>query len=356
MMATTLALVVGLAGAFPPLTDSGHPNVQSRGALAVNLDTGEVLYARAPDTPRPIASISKLMAALVLRDVGLDLEANWKLTDDDRKLSRGGAQSRLRAGWRITHHDLLEAGLLASDNMAIVALGRSLGLEPPVFAEMMTMKARMMGLSGVHFADPTGIDHRNVASPRAVLEILKAALDDPVLASIMGQPRFEVDPVRRKRRLEYWNTVRPIRDAEWGVIGGKTGYNRAAGYCVTLANTGPEGEKLAMVFLGAEGKLTRFGDFGRVMHWVKARAEGTLPPGGEKPFFEAGEPPPEPDPEPGSPAVLLKAMAGAIQKEAPAEPTPAAAPVKREDPPAPRVRDEDAPPPVADEDAPGGAR
>ena len=110
------------------------PNVQSAGALVLDLDSGAELYAKRPDTERPIASISKLAAVLVAMDRGLDLEELTVITQADADVAKGGAQSRLLTGLTVSNLDLLHAGLLGSDNRAVAAMGRAIGLSSADYA------------------------------------------------------------------------------------------------------------------------------------------------------------------------------------------------------------------------------
>lgn len=315
------ALILGviLAGPFPPLTESGQPNIQSAGAVVVDLDSGEVLYQRKADEARAIASISKVMAALVLLDKGLDLDGATRMEKADWAAAKGGPWGRLKPGWRIRHRDLLEAGLGASDNVAIIALGRAVGLTPRAFGKAMTAKAKAMGLTHARFKEPTGLSYGNKATPREVVAILAAALQRPEISDIMRSARFSVQPVGKRALLEYRHTVRPLWSGKWAILGGKTGYNKAAKYSVVMASRLKDGRRLGMAFLGAKGKLTRFGDFGRVMHWLKEApdAEGTHT------VEEAG---------------------AAVAEASPKAAAPAAAPTASDVAPKAAVQDEDAPP------------
>jgi D-alanyl-D-alanine endopeptidase (penicillin-binding protein 7) len=240
--------------------------VQAAGALAIDLDTGAELYNKKGDTERPIASISKLAAVLVAMDKGLILDELTTITQTDADVAKGGAKSRLLTGMTVSNLDLLHAGLLGSDNRAISAMGRALGLDAADFARAMTKKAQALGLKHTRFREPTGLSRENVSTPRETIVMLQTALAHPTLAPILGRLEYSAHPVSRPP-IPYVNTYKPAirRNAE--IFGGKTGYNDFARYCLVIAAK-IDGRRTAMVFLGAEGKMTRFGDYARVADWL----------------------------------------------------------------------------------------
>jgi len=238
----------------------------SRGALVLDLQTGEELYARAADAPRPIASISKLAATLAVLSAGLDLDGITRMTEVDRQVAAGGARSRLLIGFELSNRDLLHAALLGSDNRAVSALGRAVGLDARALAARMTAEARALGLRATRFLEPTGLSYGNVSTPREVIVLLRAVLDHPVLGPITRSFEHEIRP-RGRAPIRYVNTHRRADRANARVFGGKTGYNDAARYCLVVAAEVGD-RSVVMAFLGAEGKLTRFADVGRVADWV----------------------------------------------------------------------------------------
>ena len=254
------------------------PNVQAQGALVLDLEEGEELFARRADEPRPIASISKLAAALTVVGRGLPLDGLTAVARVDLEVARGGARSRLSEGMILTNQDLLHAALLGSDNRAVSALGRAVGLDARALAEAMTATARDLGLRETRFAEPTGLSPENRSTPREIIGLLRAVMDHPVLGPITRKVQHEVRPVGR-RPIHYVNTHRPANRPNTLVLGGKTGFNNAARYCLVLAAR-VGGRTLGMAFLGTEGELTRFGDVARVSDWVVARRSrpgGVLP-------------------------------------------------------------------------------
>ncbi len=269
---------------IPVYTRSGQPNIQAHAALIIDSSAGGTpLYQKNPDEVRPIASISKLMAMLVVLERNLDLRGHTTITETDARLTVRGAKSRLRVGMTLTNLELLHAALMASDNRAVLALGRAAGLEPTAFAAAMTARARSLGLKKTTFGDPTGLDYRNVSTPREVIAMLQAALKNPQIAAACRATHYVVRSTTRPHdTVEYSNTDLLLRSTRHVIHGGKTGYNDRAGYCLVVAarvvgnstshSPASKPREVVMAFLGEEGKLTRFADFGRAAQWLVERA------------------------------------------------------------------------------------
>ena len=262
------------------------PNVLSLGALVIDLDTGHELFARKPDMPRSIASLSKLAATLTVMDRSPDLEGLTTIKKLDVDVAKGGAKSRLLEGLTLSNRDLLHAALLGSDNRAVSALGRAVGLGTSQFTVAMNRKVASLGLRSTRFREPTGLSADNQSTPRETIVMLKAAMAHPVLGPILRRGEYDAHPVS-KPPIHYINTHRPAARANVQVLGGKTGYNDSARYCLVIAARIGE-RNYGMAFLGTEGDRTRFGDVARVADWIVThkpkRGPSTVP---------QGPPPPE---------------------------------------------------------------
>ncbi|HEY7954675.1 MAG TPA: serine hydrolase [Polyangia bacterium] len=268
----------GRSRSIPVYTRSGEPNVQAQSAAVVDLSTGEMLYAKHADEVRPIASISKLMAALVVTSRKLDLDGTTQITESDKQLALRGARSRLLVGMTFTNRDLIHAMLIASDNRAVPALGRAVGLNTQELVAAMNAKAVELGLTHTHFGDPTGLDPRNTSTAHDLVGLLRAAMKVPLILEITEKAHYVVHPVGHPSwSIEYNNTDLIARGTRYDVLTGKTGYTDLALYCLAIAVkmvVGPADRPVAMVFLGAVGKMTRFGDFSRVAQWLIERKLG----------------------------------------------------------------------------------
>jgi D-alanyl-D-alanine endopeptidase (penicillin-binding protein 7) len=253
----------------------GSPNIQAQAAVVVDLSSGEELLAKNADDVRPIASISKLMATLVIVDKGLDLDGITTMQDDDRKIASGGARSRLPVGMQFTNRDLLHAALMASDNRAVPALGRAVGWTPAELVSQMNAKAKALGLKNTHFEDPVGLSPGNTSTARDLVGLLRAASKNTLLTEITQKKTYVAHPVGKPGwTIEYANTDVIARGGRFEVLTGKTGYTDLALYCLAIAVKMLTDRPVAMVFLGAVGKMTRFGDFSRVAQWLVERRWG----------------------------------------------------------------------------------
>lgn len=261
------------ASAAAGLPEALGVDLRSRNAVVIDLATGAEFLGKAADEIRPIASTTKIFVALAVRRADIDLDGWTEIQRDDANLAKGGARTRLDIGQTFRNRDLLRAMLLASDNRAPNALGRAVGLDTAGLVKAMNAVAKSLGLTKTRFTDPSGL-RGNVSTARELALGLRAALEDPVLRQILGESDVEVVSKSKYAKLRYRTTNQPLAAGKRKVLGGKTGYTRAAGYCfVTGARVGERDVVLA--FLGAEGKLTRFADFDRSMAWLERGAPGS---------------------------------------------------------------------------------
>jgi len=260
------------------LTADHLPNLQSPVAYVVEWPSGRVILEKAPDQVRPVASLSKLMGMLVIADE-CHLKAGnlQEVTRKARKaaaLQGGNRYSKLRVGWSYTITDLMHAAMLKSDNRALPALAEACGLDAAGLGQRMTMRAKKMGLTHTAFVEPDGLSEKNVSTAREMTKILQTALGHPLLRSIMAKSRWTITGHKGKRteRIELRNTDHLVFRDGIKAIGGKTGFTNLARYCLAAAAKLPAGHSdaraVAMVFLGAEGRDTRFGDFMRMYKWM----------------------------------------------------------------------------------------
>ena len=248
------------------------PDVRSRAVVVLDAATGAEIFGKDADDIRPIASTTKIFVAMVVRKHGLDLEGWTAIDKTDARHARGGARTRLDIGQKFRNRDLLRAMLMASDNRAPTALARAAGMDPDELVAAMNKLARKLGLSHTRFTDPTGL-HGNRSTAREMAMALRVALEDDVLRSIMADDHARVVSKDGYAKIDYGTTNQPLVAGRYNVIGGKTGYTDAAGYCyITAARI--DRHDVVMAFLGAEGKQTRFADFNRVAAWLERGAPG----------------------------------------------------------------------------------
>ncbi len=236
-------------------------------ALVLDETHATVLYARRADVPQPIASISKLMTAMVVLDAGQPLDQVLEITSNDCAIGRGAA-SRLRVGTRLTRTDLLHLALMSSENRAAHALGRNYPGGMPAFVRAMNVKARALGMTTAHFVEPTGLSSDNVASADDLSKLVAAAAKYPLIREYSTDRHYTVRVGRR--RIEFRTTDSLVANPAWKIIVQKTGYITAAGRCLVMQAV-IDGRTVAIVLLDSFGKYTRVADARRVRKWMETK-------------------------------------------------------------------------------------
>ena len=236
-------------------------NVKSKIVLVVDANTSEELLVKNADQVVPIASITKLMTAMVVLDAKLPLGEMLKISDDDRDLVMGTI-SRLRVGSALSREDMLHLALMASENRAAAALSRYYPGGRPAFIKAMNAKATELGMTQTHFVNPNGLTNENVSTAFDLAELVRVADQYPLIREFTTDPRYDVRIGRYI--LPYINTNRLVGRPDWDIEVQKTGFTNEAGDCVVM-RVNAEGRSLIMIFLDANGKLTRFADARRVL-------------------------------------------------------------------------------------------
>ncbi len=247
----------------------GDPKLRSASALITGAN-GEVIYSKDINTVRPIASLTKLMMAMVILDAGLDLDEKITITKDDRDLVRLTG-SRLEYGATLSRRELLQLALMSSENRAATALGRTYPGGMGTFVAQMNTKAEALGMSDSHFSDPAGLHSNNQATARDLSKMVAAASTYPLITQATTTLRQEVRPYSRRGPLNYGNTNRLLKNKSWDIALSKTGYINEAGRCLIMqANI--DGEEVSIILLNSFGKLTPFGDSNRLRKWMLANS------------------------------------------------------------------------------------
>lgn len=243
----------------------GVLRLQSSAALVMDQATGEVLVAKQAEAPVPIASLTKLMTAMVVLDAGLNLDEEIRIESEDKDTLRN-SRSRLPVGTLLTRGEALLLALAASENRAAHALGRTYpgGTEACVVA--MNAKAKALGLSTARFRDTSGLDGGNQAAPRDLAAMVDAAHGYPVIRDYSTRPETEIEAGRR--RIAFNNTNGLVRNAQWAIGLSKTGYIREAGKCLVM-QAHLSGRPLVIVLMDSWGRYTRQGDAIRIKQWLE---------------------------------------------------------------------------------------
>jgi len=247
----------------PTLND---PALRSSAALVLDLTNSSVLYARRSDVALPIASITKLMTALVVMEAGQPLDEMLAVTGDDRSFGKGSS-SRLSPGAVLSRGELMHLALMASENRAAHALGRNYPGGVGACVVAMNAKARELGMTSAHFVEPTGLSDENVASPEDLAKLVMAAAKVAAIREYSTDSDFTVRIGRHMVR--YRNTDSLVSKPDWNIVVQKTGYIHEAGRCLVM-QTVIEDRPVVIVLLNSFGKRTRVADARRVRRWVEA--------------------------------------------------------------------------------------
>ena len=261
----SLATALGLRGQHDEL------NLKSSVAMVVNQDTKEVYFEKNPSVSLPIASITKLMTAMVVLDSKLPLDETIVINADDVHIYR---TSRLAGGTVLTREEALLLALMSSENRAAYTLGRNYPGGIPAFVDAMNRKAKELGMNHSHFADPTGLMSENVATAEDLTRMLSAAYQYKMIREFSTWP--DLTMVIAKRPQKFLNTNRLVRSGDMNIGLQKTGFINAAGKCLVMqarVNNTP----LLLVFLDSVGTQSRFADAVRVRDWYERMPPGSQP-------------------------------------------------------------------------------
>ena len=231
-------------------------------------EDGSVIYEKDQSTVRPIASITKLMTAMVIIDSGVDLQEKITVTRDDRDLVQLTG-SRLEYGATLTREQMIMLAVMSSENRAASALGRTFPGGMDAFVKAMNGKAKELGMNDSRFADPAGLYVENQSTAADLAKMVDAAYDYPLIRKASTTTRMEVRPYKSRGPLVYGNTNRLLKNESWDIDVSKTGYIMEAGRCLVM-RARIEGELISIVFLNSYGKLTPFGDSNRLRKWMLA--------------------------------------------------------------------------------------
>lgn len=257
--------IYGLHDADDPL------DLKSSVALVLDQDTHEVLLSKNSEAVLPIASITKLMTALVVAEAHLPLDEPLVITQDDVDTEKG-SRSRLAVGTTLTRGEMLHLALMSSENRAAHALGRHYPGGLSAFVTAMNVKAKMLGMTDTRYVEPTGLSSSNQSSARDLATLVNAAYEHQLLRELSTSQEYEV--AVGSRNLQFRNTNGLVRNPLWEIGLQKTGYISEAGRCLVM-QASLAGRNLIMVFLDSAGKYSRIGDAERVRKWISET--GVLP-------------------------------------------------------------------------------
>jgi D-alanyl-D-alanine endopeptidase (penicillin-binding protein 7) len=253
--------------AAPTSLDVTKLRLLSANAVVLDAADGQSIYAKAADEVTPIASLTKLMTAMVVLDAGLPRDEALAVDMDDFDYLKG-SHSRLRMGATLSRDEMLRLALMASENRAASALARHYPGGNVAFIAAMNAKAKALGMTSSHFEDSTGLTPRNVSTANDLARMVRAAAEYPLIREYSTTPAHQVEVQPSGQSLGFNNSNALVKNATWDIQLQKTGYIREAGRCVVmLANIGTR--PMVIVLLDSLGKYSRLGDAQRVKHWLE---------------------------------------------------------------------------------------
>ncbi|MFM5030521.1 D-alanyl-D-alanine endopeptidase [Aeromonas rivipollensis] len=268
-----IALVCGLIGLLGSQAALAAPNpaklqIKSGSALVMDLNTGKTLYQKNPAQVRPIASLTKLMTALVVLDARQNLNQTLTIDQNDRDNIKH-TYSRVRFGTKVSRRDALHLALMSSENRMASALARHYPGGRSAFIRAMNNKARQLGMRNSRFYDSTGLSTRNVSTARDLAKLITAAYRQPLIRQFTQDTNKEMRFSTPAYSLMFNNTNPLVKNPDWDVRLSKTGYTDEAGRCL-LMRAKPDRQELAIVLLNSVGKRTPIGDANRIRKWLKS--------------------------------------------------------------------------------------
>lgn len=240
--------------------------LRSEIAFVQDLESSTVLYEKKSQEVRPIASITKLMTALVVTEAGQDMDEILEISEADIDRLKFST-SRLHVGAQLSRADMLHLALMSSENRAANALGRHYPGGLSAFVRAMNDKARALGMRNTHFVEPTGLSSENVASPQDLVKLLASTQKQPLIHQYTTSDQYTIQ-VGGGRQLLFNNTNRLVKNANWDILVSKTGFTNEAGECLVML-TKIEDREVAIVLLNSSGRYSRIGDAVRIRDLVE---------------------------------------------------------------------------------------
>lgn len=243
-------------------------------ALVINQLTGETIFAKNTNLSTPIASVTKLMTAMVMLDAHLPMDDLLFIADEDVDYLKG-THSRLGVGTSLTRGELLQLALMASENRAAAALARNYPGGFHAFIGAMNQKANLLGMKSTRFFDATGLDSGNVSTAEDLVRMVNAAYHYPEIRQVTTTASQSVTLYGRGNPLNFVNTNALVRGGDWIIGLSKTGFINEAGRCLVM-QAEISGQPMIIVLLDSAGKLTRIGDANRIRKWIEHNDANSL--------------------------------------------------------------------------------
>lgn len=239
-------------------------------ALVIDHNSGAILYDKNIDAVHPIASLTKLMTAIVVLDSGISLDATIRIENDDVDMERG-SRSKMRVGEVLSRRDMLRLALMSSENRAASALARTSPGGRNTFIAAMNQRAMRIGMQSTSFVDSSGLSNRNISTARDLAKLVAEAARHDLVREYSTTPRVSLTRLDSGVQINYQNTNLLLRrDSGWDINVSKTGFLNEAGYCLVLQAI-IEGRVVNIVLLDSYGRYSRVGDANRIKKWIEQR-------------------------------------------------------------------------------------
>ncbi|AUV00476.1 D-alanyl-D-alanine endopeptidase [Phytobacter ursingii] len=256
-------------------TASAQPEIASGSAMIVDLQTNQVIYSSHPDLVRPIASITKLMTAMVVLDAHLPLDEKIKV-DISHTPEMKGIYSRVRLNSEISRKDMLLLALMSSENRAAASLAHHYPGGYDVFIRAMNAKAKALGMTHTRYVEPTGLSTSNVSTASDLIKLLVATKQYPLLGQLSTTREDMATFSNPGYTLPFRNTNHLVYRDNWNIQLTKTGFTNAAGHCLVM-RTVINNKPVALVVMDAFGKYTHFADASRLRTWIETGKAQPVP-------------------------------------------------------------------------------
>lgn len=252
------------------MTRDGLPILRSSMALVINQEDGSIIYAKHSTVKSPIASLTKLMTAMVALDANLPPDELLAVTQDDVDILKGST-SKLKVGATLSRKAMLHLALMASENRAASALARTYPGGVPAFIAAMNKKAYDLGMSQTHFRDSTGLNAGNLSTAEDLAKMVNASYEYPMIRQFSTSQSYEVVLDDYRRPIHFGNTNALVKNEAWDIGVSKTGYISEAGRCLVMQARIAQ-QPVIIVLLDSQGMRSRLGDANRLKQWMEAKS------------------------------------------------------------------------------------
>ena len=272
---TSASSIAAAAESISAPRDTSQLHIASGSAMLIDLQTNKVIFASNPDAIVPIASVTKLMTAMVVLDAKQSMDEYISVNISDTPEMKG-VFSRVKIGSELSRREMMLITLMSSENRAAASLAHHYPGGYVAFIAAMNAKAKSLGMMSTHYVEPTGLSIHNVSTARDLSKLLATARHYPMLSQLSTTKEKTVAFRKPNYTLGFHNTDHLVKKDKWNIKITKTGFTNQAGHCLVLV-TEMGNRPVSLVILDAFGKYTHFADAGRIRNWVETGKSGSVP-------------------------------------------------------------------------------